>query len=238
MGTLVDWVKSWNEGTKWKPRSGWPGGYSPYSIPVPNPCLRDMRALELGVFHWPQAVLIQARTRSVCSNCRTIERCQQTMFFDFSLYDPVDSPDINHRIQACSSFGTDFHNMASEPVTDEPVKSANANAVDVEFQLGWWDHGFGLAKAAIQSLVQQIREYIDPWPRSYGSALHLVWPVWASHYWRVYWPRSVEPRPRIDLAFPSSIPLQLHVGENTALPSLQFLDSTMSMLSSVSRTLQ
>ncbi|RYO77551.1 hypothetical protein DL766_010123 [Monosporascus sp. MC13-8B] len=81
------------------------------------------------------------------------------MFYDFSLYDPVDDPDTNHRIQACSSFGPDFGNIPSGSVAAELVESANS--VDVEFELGWWHEGFGLAKAAIRSLVEQIREYID-----------------------------------------------------------------------------
>lgn len=81
------------------------------------------------------------------------------MFYDFSLYDPVDDPDTNHRIQACSSFGPDFDNMPSEAVAAKLVELANP--VDVEFELGWWHEGFGLAKAAIRSLVEQVREYID-----------------------------------------------------------------------------
>ena len=96
---------------------------------------------------------------SVYPNFNIIKRCQQTMFYDFSLYDPVDDPNTNHRIQACSSFGTDFDNMPSKAVAANIVESANV--VDVEFELGWWHEDFGLAKAAIRSLVEQIREYID-----------------------------------------------------------------------------
>ncbi|KAL2132723.1 hypothetical protein VTI74DRAFT_3433 [Chaetomium olivicolor] len=96
---------------------------------------------------------------SIYPNFKIIKRCQQTMFYDFSLYDPVDDPDINHRIQACSSFGPDFDNMLLGSMAAKIVESANS--IDVEFELGWWHEGFGLAKAAIQSLVEQIREYID-----------------------------------------------------------------------------
>jgi hypothetical protein len=102
---------------------------------------------------------------SVYANFKTIKKCQQTMFYDFSLYDPVDDPSINHRIQACSSFGSDFYNMPTEPV---PAKLAeSASSVEVEFELGWWHDGFGLAKPAIRSLVQQLREYID---HGYGAS--------------------------------------------------------------------
>ncbi|RYO77504.1 hypothetical protein DL766_004935 [Monosporascus sp. MC13-8B] len=84
---------------------------------------------------------------------------QQTIFYDFSLYDPVGNPDTNHRIQACSSFNPDFDNIPSESVAAKLVESASS--VDVEFELGWWHKGFSLAKAAIRSLIEQIRKYID-----------------------------------------------------------------------------
>lgn len=96
---------------------------------------------------------------SVYPNFKTIKKCQQTMFYDFSLYDPVDDPDTNHRIQACSSFG-DFDNMPPESVGPKLLVES-ANHVDVAFELGWWHDGFGLAKSAIQSLVEQMRQYIN-----------------------------------------------------------------------------
>ncbi|KAF3225838.1 hypothetical protein TWF106_001711 [Orbilia oligospora] len=96
---------------------------------------------------------------SVYPNFKIIQRCQQTMFYDFSLYDPVDDPDTNHRIQACSSFGLDFDSLPSQPLAAKLVESADS--VSVQFELGWWHEGFGLARAAIQSLVGQIRDYID-----------------------------------------------------------------------------
>ncbi|OLN96797.1 Killer toxin subunits alpha/beta 2 [Colletotrichum chlorophyti] len=96
---------------------------------------------------------------SVYPNFNMIKRCQQTMFYGFSLYDPVDDTDSTHRIAACSSYGTDFINMKSEPVAARLLDAASP--VDVEFELGWWHEGFGLATAAIQSLVAQTREYIE-----------------------------------------------------------------------------
>ncbi|KAI7774988.1 Killer toxin subunits alpha/beta [Diaporthe eres] len=96
---------------------------------------------------------------SVYPNFNIIKRCQQTMFYGFSLYDPVDDPHSTHRIAACSSYGTDFDNMESEPVATRLLDAASP--VDVDFELGWWHEDFGLAKAAIRSLVAQTREYID-----------------------------------------------------------------------------
>jgi len=76
---------------------------------------------------------------SVYANLKTIKRCQQTMFLGFSLHDPVDDPDTNHRIQACASFGTDFYNMAPSPSAGAAAAASldPANSVDVEFELGW-----------------------------------------------------------------------------------------------------
>ncbi|KAL5332613.1 hypothetical protein BJX70DRAFT_392853 [Aspergillus crustosus] len=87
---------------------------------------------------------------SVYPNFNKIQKCPKTMFYDFSLYDQVDNKDENHRIQACSSFGTDF---ASFPV--ESVQLASAESHNVEFEIGWWKEGYGLAAAEIKSLVKQ-----------------------------------------------------------------------------------
>ncbi|KAK1565853.1 uncharacterized protein LY79DRAFT_585176 [Colletotrichum navitas] len=52
---------------------------------------------------------------SVYPNFNITKRCQQTMFYGFYLYDTVDDTDSMHRIAACSSYGTDFNNIKSEP---------------------------------------------------------------------------------------------------------------------------
>lgn len=96
---------------------------------------------------------------SVYPNFNRIQRCQQTMFYSFSMYDLVDEPDATHRIAACSSFGTDFVNM--EPESSASQVATSAKSADVNFELGWWHEGFGLAKPAIRSLTQQMREYIS-----------------------------------------------------------------------------
>ncbi|KXX78980.1 Killer toxin subunits alpha/beta [Madurella mycetomatis] len=98
---------------------------------------------------------------SVYPNFKQISSCEQTMFYDFSLYDPVDDPTTNHRIHACSSFGPDFSEMP-----DSPTRVASAAPVDVRFEVGWWDEGFGLAAPGLRSLIRQIRKYID---KGYGE---------------------------------------------------------------------
>jgi hypothetical protein len=81
------------------------------------------------------------------------------MFYDFSLYDPVDDPTTNHRIYACSSFGPDFARTTGRAAV--AASTASDAAVDVVFEVGWWDEGFGLAASGIRSLIRQIRRYID-----------------------------------------------------------------------------
>jgi GH18 family chitinase len=78
------------------------------------------------------------------------------MFYAFSLYDPVDEPGPNHRIFACSSFGPDF---SKAPVSTMDV--APAEPVDVQFEIGWWKEGFGLAAPGLRSLIKQMRHYIE-----------------------------------------------------------------------------
>ncbi|KAF7556019.1 hypothetical protein G7Z17_g1692 [Cylindrodendrum hubeiense] len=78
------------------------------------------------------------------------------MFYDFSLYDQVDDLSASHRIHACSSFGPDFANIPSSE-----VQLATADySVDVDFEIGWWDEGFGLAASSIRSLIKQTRLYL------------------------------------------------------------------------------
>jgi hypothetical protein len=93
---------------------------------------------------------------SVYASLKQVSRCKQTMFYGFSLYDPIDDPTINHRIQACSSFGPDFAEIPSSS-----AKIASAGPTDVRFEVGWWQEGFGLAAPGIRSLIRQIRKYID-----------------------------------------------------------------------------
>ncbi|KAL4938844.1 hypothetical protein BDV06DRAFT_231514 [Aspergillus oleicola] len=93
---------------------------------------------------------------SVYPNFNKIRKCPETMFYDFSLYDQVDNNDENHRIQACSSFGPDF---ASFPAGS--VQFASAESHNVEFEIGWWKEGYGLAAAGIKSLVKQVRKYAE-----------------------------------------------------------------------------
>ncbi|KAH8731881.1 chitinase [Phaeosphaeriaceae sp. PMI808] len=78
------------------------------------------------------------------------------MFYDFSLYDNVDNEAVNHRIYACSSFGPDFSELPSYP-----EKNNTASCVKVDFQIGWWEEGFGLAASRLRSIIRQLRDYAE-----------------------------------------------------------------------------
>lgn len=93
---------------------------------------------------------------SVYADFKQIHKCKETMFYDFSLFDDVDDRNRTHRIQACSSYGPDF---ASLPASTARI--ASAKLVDIEFELGWWHEGFGLAAAGLRLIVKQMRRYAE-----------------------------------------------------------------------------
>ncbi|KAL2868998.1 uncharacterized protein BJX67DRAFT_387104 [Aspergillus lucknowensis] len=91
---------------------------------------------------------------SVYPNFDQIKKCKQTMFYDFSLYDPVDDKGVHHKIHACSSYGPDFSQL---PAAAKKAVAVETN--EVEFEMGWWQEGFGLAASGLRSLVKQLRVY-------------------------------------------------------------------------------
>lgn len=89
-----------------------------------------------------------------------LESCQQTKFYDFSIYDQVDDSSINHRIFACSSFGPDWTNLPN--ATENLVSATTINAT---YQFGISSDGI-ISSSSVRSLSRQIREYIS---NGYGS---------------------------------------------------------------------
>jgi hypothetical protein len=65
---------------------------------------------------------------SVYPDFKKIKKCKETVFYNFSLYDPVDNQDSNHKIHACSLFGPDFSLIPAST-----VRVASGKSVDVEF---------------------------------------------------------------------------------------------------------
>jgi hypothetical protein len=86
-----------------------------------------------------------------------IRKCLETMFYDFSLYDEVDDASGSHHINACSSFGPDFTALTNS----KTASTTTAQSVNVDFEIGWWNEGLGLAADSLRSLIAQMREYTD-----------------------------------------------------------------------------
>ncbi|KAH6631034.1 hypothetical protein B0J18DRAFT_379787 [Chaetomium sp. MPI-SDFR-AT-0129] len=104
---------------------------------------------------------------SAYPSLKLLRTCQKTMFYDFSLYDPLDDPTVNHRIHACSSFGSDFSTIPPDSADAQRANtSTSATPVPVQFEVGWWSEGFGLAAPGLRSLITQLREYVG---RGYGA---------------------------------------------------------------------
>jgi hypothetical protein len=88
---------------------------------------------------------------------RQTKKCRETVFYDFSLYGNVDDETEGRRINACSSFGPGFSNLAKETT----IKNDTLYTVGVDFQVGWWDEAPGLAASGIRSLIKQLRQYAE-----------------------------------------------------------------------------
>jgi hypothetical protein len=91
---------------------------------------------------------------SLYHNLDQIGSCDQTMFYDFSLLDPVDDPSALHRIYSCSSYGPDWSNL--------PNATGNAalgTPINSTYQFGTGSEG-GMSPSYVRSLSRQIREYL------------------------------------------------------------------------------
>ncbi|KAF4961834.1 hypothetical protein FSARC_10042, partial [Fusarium sarcochroum] len=92
---------------------------------------------------------------SVYPELKELVHCQETVFYVFSLYDPVDDGLPGHRIHACTSFGPDFSQLSNSTIT-----TVNASPAEASYEIGWWDEGFGLAASGIRSITKQARRYL------------------------------------------------------------------------------
>ncbi|KAK5799831.1 hypothetical protein VI817_002043 [Penicillium citrinum] len=93
---------------------------------------------------------------SVYPDFKKIKKCKETLFYDFSLHDPVDDKAVNHKIYTCASFGPDFTTIPAST-----TRVATGKSVDVNLEVGWWEDGFGLAASSLRSIVKQIRQYVE-----------------------------------------------------------------------------
>lgn len=87
-------------------------------------------------------------------NFHQIESCDQTMFYDFSIFDPVDDPSTFHRIYSCSSYGPDWSNLPNG--TSNVVSGTPINAT---YQFGTGNEG-GMSPSYVRLLSRHIRQYL------------------------------------------------------------------------------
>lgn len=92
---------------------------------------------------------------SVYHNFDQLNACQQTLFYEFSLYDRVDDPNSLHRIYACSSYGQDWNSV---PKSTKNVLAADT--MNATYEIGWSSGGM-LAAAGIHNVATQMRDYLS-----------------------------------------------------------------------------
>jgi GH18 family chitinase/LysM repeat protein len=92
---------------------------------------------------------------SVYTDLGQLRTCQETMFYAFSIFDPVDEHSTTHRIHACTSFGPDFSQLPNSTTLQ-----SSSSPVRTSYEIGWWNEGFGLAASGIRSITRQARRYL------------------------------------------------------------------------------
>ncbi|EYB33358.1 hypothetical protein FG05_10561 [Fusarium graminearum] len=92
---------------------------------------------------------------SVYQDLTQLRKCQETMFFAFSLFDPIDE-DSTHRIHACTSFGPDFSLLPNATT----IQAAASSPISVDYEIGWHKDGLELAASGIRSITRQARHYL------------------------------------------------------------------------------
>jgi hypothetical protein len=91
---------------------------------------------------------------SVYHNSEQLQCCDQTLFYDSSLYDRVD-PSTLHRLRVCTHMVPTGH-----PVQRPTTKVAAAvESLSLTYSLGWWGNGI-LASTDISSISKQMRHYM------------------------------------------------------------------------------
>ncbi|PTD02778.1 Killer toxin subunits alpha/beta [Fusarium culmorum] len=93
---------------------------------------------------------------SVYQDLTQLRKCQETMFFAFSLFDPIDE-DSTHRIHACTSFGPDFSLLPNATT----IQAAASSPISVDYEIGWHKDGLQLAASGIRSITRQARHYLS-----------------------------------------------------------------------------
>ncbi|ETS75025.1 hypothetical protein PFICI_13509 [Pestalotiopsis fici W106-1] len=96
----------------------------------------------------------------VYPDMKQLKRCSESVFYSFGLNDPVDnSVDGAHRISACTSSDEDDAENTIETISARAAD--NSPSSDVRFEIGWWQEQPGGIGEEHQSLIRQLRGYLD-----------------------------------------------------------------------------
>lgn len=96
---------------------------------------------------------------SLYHNFEQFTSCQESLFYSFSLLDPVDDPDTVHRIYTCTSFGPDWGNL---PVNTSSLRAQSAGDVNGTYEVGSWPSAPGsFVSSSLATLIRQFRQYLS-----------------------------------------------------------------------------
>ena len=98
---------------------------------------------------------------SIYHNFEQFSSCQKSLFYSFSLLDPVDDPDTFHHIYTCTSFGPDWGNLPAN-TSSQSAAVAEAEAVNGTYQIGYWPSAPGSSvSSSVATLTNQFRQYLS-----------------------------------------------------------------------------
>lgn len=94
-------------------------------------------------------------------NFDQLASCQESLFYSFSLLDPVDDAQTGHHIYACTSYGPDWGNLPAN-TTNLDLQSSNApEPVNGTYEVGYWPGAPGSSvSSALETLTNQLRQYL------------------------------------------------------------------------------
>ncbi|KAJ5726918.1 Glycoside hydrolase superfamily [Penicillium malachiteum] len=98
---------------------------------------------------------------SMYHNFDQLVSCQESLFYSFSLLDPVDDAYTGHHIYACTSFGPDWGNLPAN-TTNLLLQSSDApEPVNGTYQIGYWPAATGSSvSSSLATLANQLRQYL------------------------------------------------------------------------------
>lgn len=96
---------------------------------------------------------------SLYHNFAQIASCEEPVWYDFTLVDPVDDPNQTHHIYACTNYGSDWNIVTGNKAGLTLGPSANDTSVTYEY--GYWPDANGTSVAAdLSTLSSQVQQYL------------------------------------------------------------------------------